>query len=114
MTVLPDTGSFKFPDASLVTSADDIEIAFEVDFGQSLITLFNVADEYLSAGFVNVVLLLNVTETGRGTLLKRPWGLSEAEITEQRMHRILVASVIDYHKSQGIAIVGKLSIELYI
>lgn len=31
-----DTGSVKYPDASLVTSSDDNEIAFEVGFGQSL------------------------------------------------------------------------------
>ena len=98
MTVPPDTESVKLPDAYLVTSAD-IEIAFEVGFGHSLKSLFNVAGEYLSAGFVDVVLLLNITETGRGTFLKCPWALSEADITKKRMHKILVASVIDYHKS---------------
>lgn len=71
VAALPDTGSVKYLGASLVASADDIEIASEVGFGQSLKTLFHVADEYLSAGFVNV-----------------------GETTNKCMHKTLVA-VID-------------------
>ena len=112
--IIPDTGSIRYPDASLVTSSNDIKIAFEVGFGQSLRSLFEVADEHLSAENVIVVLLLDVNEIGRGTLLGYPGELSDAEVKEKRMRRTLVAWILGYYRSQSVSVIGKLSIDLYL
>lgn len=86
----------------------------EVGISQILPNLFDVAESYLRHGNIDVVIVVDIQERGRARLrAPRPWGLSDSALATLDREQ-LIEKVIKYHEDNSIAIVGNLSVSVFL
>lgn len=113
VTILKQTGSHKYPDASLTKATRPI-IAVEAGVTQSLESLFLDCRQYLRDGNVQAVIVVKLYEHNRNKILDPPpWGMSAVQLQTHWKDDTLPAKVIEYHETQGEFIIGRIKLDLY-
>ena len=111
---LPGTNSIHYPDAALIRLPSNRPVVVvEVRISQVLTNLFEVADSYLRHGNIDVVIVVDIQESGRATLRTQPWELADSALATLDREQ-LIEKVIEYHDNNSIAIVGNLSVSVFI